>query len=55
MKPNVKKINGFLYADGGIMSVDSNGTLYIADSSARTFTLKDQLIMNGSLFTRNTV
>lgn len=55
IKPNVRKINAFLYADGWLISADNTGNPYTKDSATRTDILKNQLIMNGSLFTRNTV
>ncbi|MDD5376593.1 MAG: hypothetical protein PHH16_00585 [Candidatus Gracilibacteria bacterium] len=53
--PNVTKINAIIYADGGFISSDISGAPYVADSSSRTYDLKNQLFMNGSLFTRNTI
>jgi len=53
--PTVKKINALIYADGGIISADSNGTVYETDSASRTNALQNQLILVGSVFTRNTI
>ncbi len=53
--PNVTKINWVLYADWWLMSVDSNWSVYIKDNFSRTKDLKKQLILNWSLFTRNTI
>lgn len=55
IKPNVTKINAVIYADGALVSVDNSSLPYDIDSSDRTYGLKNQLIINGSLFTRNTI
>ncbi len=54
--PNVTLIkNVSIYADGGLMSVDSNGAIYNWDSTQRTADLDKQLVLRGHLFTKNTV
>lgn len=53
--PDVKKINALIYADGGIISADSHGIVYETDSASRTNALQKQLILVGSVFTRNTI
>lgn len=53
--PNVTEINGLFYADWWLISSSSNGTTYVSDWISRNAELNKQLIMNGSLFTRNTV
>ncbi len=45
----------FIYTDGGIISVQSDGTQYMSDSPARTKDLSKQLTIEGSLFTQNTI
>ncbi|MDD2486870.1 MAG: hypothetical protein PHS92_00665 [Candidatus Gracilibacteria bacterium] len=53
--PNVRYINALIYADGGLMSTDESGVLYTSDSAERTEILKKQLVVKGSVFTRNTI
>jgi len=53
--PNVTKINWVLYADWWLMSVKSDWTVYTEDNFNRTSDLKKQLILNWSIFTRNTI
>jgi len=53
--PNVKYINAIIYADGGIISAESHGIVYETDSTSRTNALQNQLILVGSVFTRNTI
>jgi hypothetical protein len=55
IKPNVKEINAIIYADWGLISVDNAWKPYKADSSQRTQALNTQLVLNGSVFTRNTI
>ena len=55
IKPAVKKINAVMYADGAMVSVSNSGIPYLKDSSDRTYELRNQLFINGSLFTRNTI
>ncbi|MDD3646802.1 MAG: hypothetical protein PHH06_05365 [Candidatus Gracilibacteria bacterium] len=51
---NVTYIDAIIYADGGLIS--SNGsTPYTKDSTVRTTDLQNQLVLKGSLFTRNTI
>lgn len=52
---NVTQINAIIYADGGIISTNASETPYTDDSTQRTQDLKNQLILNGSVFTRNTI
>lgn len=53
--PNVTQINAIIYADGWIISANTSWTPYLQDSIQRTQDLKQQLILNGSVFTRNTI
>lgn len=53
--PSVTKINATIYADGWLISAGASWSPYVSDSSDRTYALKNQLVMNGSLFTRNTI
>lgn len=53
--PNVTKINAIIYADWWLISANSNWVPYTSDNSTRTYELKNQLVMNWSLFTRNTI
>ncbi len=53
--PNVSQINAIIYADGGLISVNASGVPYVQDSIERTQALKNQLFLNGSIFTRNTI
>jgi hypothetical protein len=53
--PNVSQINAIIYADGWFISVDNSWNPFEADSTARTQALKNQLLLNWSLFTRNTI
>ena len=57
IQPGVKYIQAAIYADGGIISTGfSNDTVgNYKDSTTRTNTLSGQLVINGSLFTRNTI
>ncbi|MDD3302297.1 MAG: hypothetical protein PHN31_01980 [Candidatus Gracilibacteria bacterium] len=51
----VKEINAIIYADGGFISANSLGLPYTLDSTIRTTSLQKQLVVNGNLFTRNTI
>ncbi|MDD3302386.1 MAG: hypothetical protein PHN31_02445 [Candidatus Gracilibacteria bacterium] len=53
--PNVKSINAIIYADGGLISANNSGNPYTIDTPNRTNELQNQLILKGSLFTRNTI
>jgi hypothetical protein len=55
IKPNVTKINAVIYADWGIISVNSSWVTYSWDSIDRTNDLNKQLVLNWSFFTRNTI
>lgn len=55
VKWSVRNINAVIYADGWFISADNTWKPYIVDSSQRTIDLQEQLIMNWSLFTRNTI
>ncbi|EKD44768.1 MAG: hypothetical protein ACD_71C00011G0002, partial [uncultured bacterium (gcode 4)] len=57
VRPNVRYIRAAMYADGGIIS---NGFLNdtvgnYKDSATRTNVLSEQLVIKGTLFTRNTI
>lgn len=53
--PSVRNINAVIYADGWLISADSSGKPYVQDSSELSDILKNQLVMKGTLFTRNTI
>ena len=55
IKPDVTKINAFLYADGWIMSVNNHWDIYTWNNSIRTNELNRQLIINWSIISRNTI
>lgn len=55
VKPNVKTINAIIYADGWFISVWGDNKPYEEDTVTRTTDLQKQLMMNWSLFTRNTI
>lgn len=52
---NVKKVNATLYADGWLISSNSSWIAYSEDNTSRTASLKAQLYIKWSLFTRNTI
>ncbi|MDD5770241.1 MAG: hypothetical protein PHE25_04670 [Candidatus Gracilibacteria bacterium] len=51
----VQTINAIIYADGGFISADNNGNPYTSDTLSRTNNLQKQLVLKGTLFTRNTI
>lgn len=53
--PSVTEVNALFYADGWLISAKINGDVYDTDTSERTASLRKQLILNGSLFTKNTI
>lgn len=53
--PGVRYIYGIIYADGSIHSADSSGKPYLTDSATRTTALSNQLVLEGTLFTKNTI
>lgn len=57
VQPGVRYIESAVYADGGMISTGfSNDTVgNYKDSAARTATLNKQLVINGAMFTRNTI
>lgn len=55
VKNSVTKMQAYIYADGGLISADSSGNPYTANTAARTSALKSQLILKGLLLTRNTI
>lgn len=55
IRPNVRYINANMYADGSAQSVDASGKPFAKSDSARTKALEKQLVIKGSLFSRNTV
>lgn len=55
VKPHVRHINVIIYADWALISADNNWNVYDSDTSERTYELRKQLIMNWTLFTRNTI
>ncbi|MEF2174974.1 MAG: hypothetical protein V3575_00770, partial [Candidatus Absconditabacteria bacterium] len=52
---NVKSIDAIMYADGAVISADESGKVFTTNDSYRTTQLNSQLIINGSLFTKNTI
>jgi hypothetical protein len=52
---NVTSINGLLYADGALFSTDENGVIYKNDVTSRNTALNQQLIINGSIITTNSI
>lgn len=55
VEPSVTNINAIIYADWWVISTDSNWTPFTTDSLSRTKALQNQLIVNWSFFTRNTI
>ncbi|MBS8121540.1 hypothetical protein [Candidatus Vampirococcus lugosii] len=57
IKNDVKKINAYIYGDGGFISIwdDAIGFSNYTDSYERTTGLDKQLILEGRLYTRNTI
>lgn len=55
VKPNVTEINALIYADWALISSDNSWSAYVANTTSRTFELNKQLILNWSLFTKNTI
>lgn len=53
--PSVTFIKAIIYADGWFISVKNDWTIYSDDNFIRSNDLKNQLIMEWSLFTRNTI
>ncbi len=53
--PSVTKVDAIMYADGWLISTNSDGDVYETDSDERTYALEKQLIIKWSLFTRNTI
>lgn len=55
VKPSVTKLNAIIYADWWLISVNSLWVPYEIEDSTRINDLKNQLVMNWTLFTRNTI
>ncbi len=55
VKPGVSKLNAIIYADWWLISVNNSWVPYTTDDSTRISDLKNQLVMNWTLFTRNTI
>lgn len=55
IKPDVRFIGAILFADESIESVKYNGTTFSTSNSARTVILNKQLVIYGSVFSKNTV
>lgn len=54
--PDVTEINAVIYADWWLISVkDDTWERFTSNDADRTYSLNKQLIMKGSLFTRNTI
>lgn len=53
--PEVGYIEATIYADGWIIAAATDGTPFLTDSITRTYSLYRQLVIKGSLFTRNTI
>ena len=52
---DVKYIDAIMYADGWLISANSSGVPYTQDSLERWEELSNQLVLKGTLFTRNTI
>jgi hypothetical protein len=52
---NVTSINGLLYADGALFSTDESGDIFDKDVATRNTALNQQLIINGSIITTNSI
>ncbi len=55
IKPDVRFIWASLFADESIESADYNGDKFTKSNSVRTFLLNKQLVIYGSLFSKNTI
>lgn len=55
VEKDVTYIDAIIYANGWLISADDNGDPYIQDSGTRTWDLNKQLVMKGTLFSRNTI
>ena len=55
INPNVRQINAIMYADGWVMSADETGKVIKVNDSARTTKLNKQLIIRGTIFSKNTI
>ncbi|MDD4151924.1 MAG: hypothetical protein PHR68_04885, partial [Candidatus Gracilibacteria bacterium] len=53
--PGVTYIKSSIYADGGIISSNDSGIPYMSDTDERTNDLDKQLVIKGSILTRNTI
>ncbi|MDD5213671.1 MAG: hypothetical protein PHG82_04570 [Candidatus Gracilibacteria bacterium] len=53
--PGVTYISAVIYSDGGVISANDSGIPYSSDTDTRTNDLSKQLLIKGSLFTRNTI
>jgi len=55
ISPQVTEIYAFLYADGALLSTDKSGRILQNDTPSRSYILKNQLHIYGSIFSRNTL
>jgi len=55
VKPNVTRIVASFYADGSIRSVDDSENLYTENTDERSDELDKQLIIEGSIISKNTI
>ncbi|MBS8122539.1 hypothetical protein [Candidatus Vampirococcus lugosii] len=55
VKPNVTYIKAAIFAEGGFVSADVNGDPFDKNDIVRTNSLSDQLVLEGSIFTWNTI
>jgi hypothetical protein len=55
VQADVSYIDAIIYADGWLISADYEGQPYTSDSASRTADLQNQLVLKGSVFTRNTI
>jgi len=53
--PTATEINALIYGDGWFVSGDSSWKVYTENTTTRTQALTKQLILNGTIFTRNTI
>lgn len=55
VSPDVSEINAVIYADGWFISVNDSWIPYSVDNTQRSSELSNQLLLKGTLFTRNTI
>ncbi len=55
VQPNVSEINAVIYGDGGLISANNSWKPYVKNSAPRTAALNRQLLIEWTIFTRNTI